>query len=83
MCSFFDEFKKLFSTKSNPVVRDLVCGSLANTVGAVLNTPLDVVKTRIQKVGGNESRRSMLSIFRSLLRDEGVRGLWRGLGARI
>ncbi|KAI8477091.1 MAG: mitochondrial substrate carrier [Monoraphidium minutum] len=62
--------------------------ALAGGCSAVLTTPLDVLKTRLQvsgggSGGGREAGSSWGGILRELLREEGVRGLWRGLAPRM
>ncbi|GBF92603.1 mitochondrial carrier protein [Raphidocelis subcapitata] len=54
--------------------------ALAGACAAVLTTPLDVLKTRLQVSGGGGSWTGLL---RELLREEGPRGLWRGLAPRV
>jgi len=67
----------------------LLAGGLAGTFGAVLTCPLEVIKTRYQsshnsfsktnQIGQNLSRPSIISAFRFILQNEGVRGLFKGL----
>ncbi|EDO42357.1 predicted protein [Nematostella vectensis] len=62
--------------------RLLVLGSsgvLAGVTAATLTNPLDVIRTRLQVFGGT----SMLVTFRSLLHEEGVAAVVKGLSARI
>jgi hypothetical protein len=56
-----------------------VAGAFAGVVGTVLGSPLDTIKTRLQaeaKAGGSSR---MLPVARSIYRQEGVRGFYRGL----
>jgi solute carrier family 25 S-adenosylmethionine transporter 26 len=55
-------------------------GSLAGGVAAGLTTPLDVLKTRVML---SKKSRSVASIFRGILRDEGPRVLFSGIGPRM
>ncbi|KAI9779035.1 MAG: hypothetical protein M1816_003764 [Peltula sp. TS41687] len=59
-----------------------VCGGVAGSVAAVVTTPVDVVKTRIMLAAAatadEKRRRSAWAVGRALLRDEGVRMLFRG-----
>lgn len=56
---------------------DLVSGSLGGIAGTVIGHPFDTVKVRIQT--SNSSQRSALDIFRSIMKNEGFRGLYRGV----
>lgn len=56
-----------------------------NTYGAVLFTlnsaalyPISVVKTRVQVASKNAVHTTSSKVFRSIIRDDGVRGLYRG-----
>eukprot|EP00850_Spirogloea_muscicola_P021272 SM000243S08573 [mRNA] locus=s243:135354:137272:+ [translate_table: standard] len=58
-------------------------GTCAGGVAALVTTPLDVIKTRLQvmqREGGG--RPSVSDTVRRLVRDEGLRGFYRGLGPR-
>jgi solute carrier family 25 protein 44 len=63
----------------------------AGVTSATLTTPLDVVKTRLQVAGsaatpggaGPGARPKWAGIVRTLVADEGLPGLWRGLAPRI
>ncbi|KAG2185820.1 hypothetical protein INT43_002257 [Umbelopsis isabellina] len=56
-------------------------GAISGMIAAVLTTPFDVVKTRLQ-VGSREERR-MLNSLKDILRAEGIRGLYRGCIPRL
>lgn len=57
----------------------LVGGVVAGAVAAVLATPMDVVKTRIQAAHG---RQPMLGVYRQVYGEAGWRGLFRGATQR-
>ena len=73
--------------KSGQMVNDILAGTVGGTVGTVLNTPLDVVKSRIQnavKVPGvtpkyNWTFPSMLTIAR----EEGASALYKGFTPKV
>ena len=54
----------------------LLAGGLAGVVNWSIALPFDVIKTRIQQ---SQSSTETLALTRSLIRNEGIRGLYRGL----
>ncbi|OAL29263.1 hypothetical protein AYO22_02157 [Fonsecaea multimorphosa] len=66
-----------------------VAGSIGGSLGTVLNTPLDVVKTRIQaatRAKGAATTSKYNWAFPALVtvaREEGIRGLYKGLTAKL
>ncbi|KAK9474200.1 mitochondrial carrier [Dipodascopsis tothii] len=56
-----------------------VCGSIAGGIAAATTTPLDVLKTRIMV---NETRMSLKEVFQEIVREDGLKGFWRGVGPR-
>ncbi|KAF1949067.1 mitochondrial 2-oxodicarboxylate carrier protein-like protein [Byssothecium circinans] len=69
------------------MVNDLAAGFVGGVVGTTLNTPLDVVKSRIQSVAKVESVRGKYAwAWPSLgvvAREEGLRALYKGYVAKI
>jgi len=66
----------------NSVVRKLSCGALAGTVSQTLTYPFDVLRRKMQVTGmkgGAVKYSGALDALRSILRVEGVAGLYRGL----
>eukprot|EP00899_Mesostigma_viride_P027305 jgi/Mesvir1/775/Mv17374-RA.1 len=64
------------------------CGAISSTCGQLVSYPLQVVRTRLQMQGLNADKSSsssggFLSLGRSIVRQEGVLGLYRGLGANF
>lgn len=53
-----------------------VAAGSSGAVAAVVTTPIDVVKTRIMLAAGE--RKQALVVAREVLKEEGLRGLWRG-----
>lgn len=68
-----------------PEARNLVAGAVAGGVAATAVTPVDVIKTRLQiasaATGG--SRGSSIAVARSIIAEDGVAGLFSGLGPRL
>lgn len=71
------------------------CGASAGVASGIVTCPLDVIKTKLQAQGGFQVRRNgklvesgalyrgMLGTGKTIWRDEGVRGLYRGLGPML
>jgi hypothetical protein len=80
-------------SKSNDHMIDhtvhVICGALAGLTSCLVTNPLDVVKTRLQTLDiSNIANRStiqsgMWPMLFSMFRKEGIRGLYRGLTARL
>lgn len=60
-------------------VQTMVSGASVGVLGTILNNPLDVIKTRMQRAG---SEGTFLGTTSTILREEGVKGFYRGLAAR-
>ena len=72
------------ATKSETVVNNLLTGSTAGALASCMNTPFDVVKSRMQnqKPGETKYRWAVPSLF-TILNEEGPRNLYKGLGPRL
>ncbi|KAM4021708.1 mitochondrial glycine transporter-like [Anomaloglossus baeobatrachus] len=69
-------------TYMHPVVKAFVCGSLSGTCSTLLFQPLDLVKTRLQAqqiAASRGSRVGMLKLFVTVIRNENILGLWKGV----
>lgn len=74
-------------TKSGKMTNDLISGSVGGTVGTLLNTPLDVVKSRIQntpKVAGLVPKYNWAwpAVF-TVAREEGFSALYKGFLPKV
>jgi len=62
-------------------------GSISGAVGATVVYPIDLVKTRMQnqrsKVVGELLYKNSIDCFRKVIKNEGVLGLYRGLGPQL
>ena len=78
---------------SNPNVQsvpvNLFCGAVSGALGAIVGSPLFLVKTRLQSyspflpVGTQHQYRNAWDGLRQIYTAEGVRGLYRGLGPAV
>ena len=73
--------------KSQKTRNDLVAGSIGGIAGTVLNTPMDVVKSRIQnspKVPGHVSKYNWAwPGVVTVMREEGFRALYKGFMPKV
>jgi len=75
------------ATKNQVMLYNFITGAIAGTAGSILNTPFDVVKSRMQNqkhVPGqplkyNWTFPSLITVYR----EEGLRALYKGLGPRL
>jgi solute carrier family 25 2-oxodicarboxylate transporter 21 len=74
-------------TKSGKMFNDLISGAVGGTVGTILNTPMDVVKSRIQntpRVAGQIPKYNWAwpSVF-TVAREEGFAALYKGFLPKV
>jgi len=67
----------------NKALANLLAGSFAGLTGKVFEYPFDTVKVRLQcqEVGPNVKLMGPYQCLKAIIREEGVRGLYRGLSA--
>uniref|UniRef100_A0ACD5U7V6 Uncharacterized protein n=1 Tax=Avena sativa TaxID=4498 RepID=A0ACD5U7V6_AVESA len=77
-----EAYKKIFKTNEIGNVQTLLIGSAAGAISSTATFPLEVARKQMQvgAVGGRKVYRSMLHALLTILEDEGVGGLYRGLG---
>jgi solute carrier family 25 citrate transporter 1 len=67
--------------------QSLAIGGLSGGMGPLVNNPLDVVKTRLQKQvvtpGKQPKYRGLLQSMTVIAREEGVLALWKGITPRL
>jgi len=78
--------RRLGATEDHRVWKKVAAGVTAGLVGQLVSTPADVVKVRMQgdlRAGVTPRYRSPPHALRCIAREEGARGLWRGLSASL
>lgn len=75
------------TSKSERMRNSLVSGTLGGFIGTVLNTPMDVIKTRIQNSnpapGQVAKYRGTFSGMALIAREEGLRALYKGFWPKV
>lgn len=81
----YSNLTKLFADKSGqtPLYGQLLAGCIAGGTGSACVTPADVIKTRLQMAGGKEKYGNIAGAFRTVLKEEGVGALFKGLFPRV
>lgn len=85
---------ELFSTRVPDFYIAPFCGASAGVASGIVTCPLDVIKTKLQAQGGFARRgpnvvetkalyRGMLGTGRMIWREDGIRGLYQGLGPML
>ncbi|KAJ7426082.1 hypothetical protein WISP_19115 [Willisornis vidua] len=82
----YDSVKQLYTTKgaeNTGLAARLLAGCTTGAVAVACAQPTDVVKVRFQASGalldGARRYSSTVDAYRTIAREEGVRGLWRGM----
>ncbi|KAG2220950.1 hypothetical protein INT45_006483 [Circinella minor] len=72
-------------TKNEQLANNFVAGAIGGTFGTMLNTPMDVVKTRIQGYtgGGPKKYNWTLPSLALVAKEEGMGALYRGFTAKV
>ena len=83
--SLFQTLKKWYllnhSKSDDPsILLLLCCGIVSSSCGQVASYPLALVRTRLQaQIGLNSKDDNMVSVFKSIWKNEGIPGLYRGI----
>ncbi|RAH74592.1 putative mitochondrial carrier protein [Aspergillus aculeatinus CBS 121060] len=92
--STFVDRLEMISTRIPDVWITPFCGASAGVASGIVTCPLDVIKTKLQAQGGfarrrgkavetKELYRGMLGTGRVIWREDGIRGLYQGLGPML
>jgi len=65
-------------TGQNSFISLVTSGMVAGAIGAISVTPADVIKTRLQVAGGKEKYISLANCFKTIVREEGFKPLFKG-----
>ncbi|KAF2297825.1 hypothetical protein GH714_003757 [Hevea brasiliensis] len=86
----YESLKQLMLSSQNlnaqpNTLQTLVCGGLAGSTAALFTTPFDVVKTRLQTQipGSMNQYDSVFHALKEIGKNEGLKGLYRGLIPRL
>jgi len=75
-------YRKTFKTKDVNSLATLFVGAAAAAISSTATFPLEIVRKHMQvgAVGGRQVYKNMLHVLLSILEEEGVAGLYKGLG---
>uniref|UniRef100_A0A3Q2Z3A1 Dicarboxylate carrier UCP2 n=1 Tax=Hippocampus comes TaxID=109280 RepID=A0A3Q2Z3A1_HIPCM len=85
----YDSMKQFYTrgTESSGIVTRLMAGCTTGAMAVALAQPTDVVKVRFQAqarlADGGRRYNGTLDAYKTIARDEGVRGLWKGCTPNI
>ncbi|XP_051849146.1 calcium-binding mitochondrial carrier protein SCaMC-1-like [Antechinus flavipes] len=63
--------------------RQLLAGGIAGAVSRTSTAPLDRMKVMMQVYGSKSSKMSLLGGFKQMVKEGGIRSLWRGNGVNV
>lgn len=70
-----------------PLAKKFIAGGGAGAISSFICNPTDLIKIRMQvdgmKGGGSKYSSSLSETLRSILKEDGVKGLWRGAGPTV
>lgn len=74
--------KRLFahSEEDESLPINVFCGVVAGIVSSAIANPTDVLKVRMQARSSVKGNETMFQVFQDIFRNEGLPGLWRGVG---
>lgn len=79
-----DNIEKRSPQQWQMILVQATSGTLAGATSAVVTTPLDTVKTRLQVMDNHgEGRPTIIKTAKQLLKEDGWKGFYRGFGPRM
>jgi solute carrier family 25 2-oxodicarboxylate transporter 21 len=82
--------RKVLPRSQSDSLNNLVAGTIGGSVGTILNTPFDVIKTRIQNqtytVNGRAQDvkyKGVVSAFSLIVKEEGITALYKGFVPKV
>ncbi|XP_074657579.1 kidney mitochondrial carrier protein 1-like [Tubulanus polymorphus] len=66
--------------REETLATDVLCGIIAGSVSSALANPTDVLKVRMQAKNEKFRNVKMFKAFKMVYENEGIRGLWTGVG---
>ncbi|KAH3811723.1 kidney mitochondrial carrier protein 1-like [Dreissena polymorpha] len=78
----YQYMKRVFADneKEESLPVNVFCGMVAGIISSSIANPTDVLKVRMQARCSLKGDEKMLRAFKDIFREEGVKGLWRGVG---
>lgn len=75
----------IFQSKSEELSNNLISGTVGGAVGTVLNTPMDVVKSRIQGTAATAKPKYSWTFpsMALIAKEEGVSALYKGFAPKV
>ncbi|XP_076312583.1 kidney mitochondrial carrier protein 1-like [Tachypleus tridentatus] len=62
------------------LLKNVVCGVIAGVISSSIANPTDVLKVRMQAQHHQYAKKGMFNCFVNIYKNEGIRGLWKGVG---
>ncbi|XP_031395052.1 solute carrier family 25 member 44 [Punica granatum] len=78
-----NEFQEAIPSELTIVAVQAAGGIIAGATASCITTPLDTIKTRLQVMGHDQKRTSAMKVVKQLIKEDGWKGLYRGLGPRF
>ncbi|KAJ0087040.1 hypothetical protein Patl1_07981 [Pistacia atlantica] len=74
---------KLAARRNLSNTENAIVGAFAGAITGAVTTPLDVIKTRLMIQGSAKQYKGICDCVQTVIREEGVATLFKGMGARV